>query len=173
MRYSSPFDADGVSVVDPPAQPRPVEGVHAGVDLVRLELLGRGVARLHDPLDRAELAADHAPELARIRGEDRGERDRGVVEPALLDDRDELLADHERHVARQDEDLARVIRERGKRRADGVAGPARDVLEREIGRGRRRRREPPRSRASTRRSGRPGAPVPSSSASAASHASST
>ncbi len=72
--------------VDPATQPGGVEGVDPGVDLVGLELLLGRVLRLDDPLDRAELAADDAPERRGIRGEDAGQRDRGIVLAPRLDD---------------------------------------------------------------------------------------
>ena len=90
---------------------------------------GVGVARLDDPLDRPELAAHDAPELGRVGGEDAGQRDRGVVLAARLEDGLEVGAGHERHVAGQDEDLGRVVGHDAERRPDRVAGPARLVLE--------------------------------------------
>ena len=139
--------------LDPAPQPRGIEGVEPGVDLVAGQFLGRRVLRLDDPLDRPELAADDPAELGRVGGEDAGQRDRGVVLAARLEDRVEVGAGHERHVARQDEDLGRVGGDDREGGADGVAGPARLVLERERRRDRRRRRRWPRPAASRRRPG--------------------
>ena len=121
----------GRQALDPSAQPGRVEGVEARVDLVGLQLLGRGVPDLDDPLDGAELAPHHAAQLGGVGGVDGGERDRGVIEPALLHDGKELVRAHERDVAGEHDDLLGIIgngRERGTHR---VAGPARHLLERE------------------------------------------
>jgi hypothetical protein len=91
--------------VDAAPEPGRVEGIHARVDLVCLQLLLGRVARLDDALDRAELAPHDAPQLGRVRGINRREGDGGVVEPALLDHGDELLARDERDIAGQDEHL--------------------------------------------------------------------
>ncbi len=125
---------------DPTAQPGRVEGVQARVGLVRVELLGRRVLRLHDPLDGPELAAHDATERGRIGGEDRGKRDRRVIGPTSLEHRIEVGAGHERHVAVHDHDLARRCGHRVDGGTDRVPGAAWLVLEGEdgpIGEGRR------------------------------------
>ena len=113
---------------DAAAQPGAIEGIASGVDLVALQLLGRGVAGLHDSLDRAELAPDNAAEHARLGGKDARQGDRGVVHPALLEERSELGGEHERHVTRQDEDLGRVL-DRRQSRPHGIGGAVRCLLE--------------------------------------------
>ena len=116
---------------DPPAQPGRVEGVQPDVDLVALELLGRGVLRLDDPLDGPEVAAHDPSERRRVGGVDAGQRDRGAVGAARLDHGLEVGAGHQRHVARQHDHLGRGLGDRGQRGPDGITGPARLVLERE------------------------------------------
>ena len=135
---------------DAATEPGRIEGVQAGVRLVRLELLGGRVLRLDDPLDRPELAADHAAEGRRVGGEDAREGDRGVVLAARLEHRLEVGAGHERHVAVDDEDLGRVGRDaRRARRGPRPRSRAGIVLEREgrpIGEDRRRSPRPTASR---------------------------
>ena len=113
VRYSSPVVGDGVERPDPAAQPGGIEGVQAGVDLVARELVLGRVLGLDDRLDGAELAAHDAPELGRVGGEDGGQRDRRVVLAARLEDRLEVGGRDERHVAGEDEDLGRVVGDRG------------------------------------------------------------
>ena len=69
------------------------------------------------------------PSSAGSAANDGGEGDRGVVQPALLDDRDELIALDEGHVAREHEHLLDATRQLVQRRAHGVPGAARDVLQ--------------------------------------------
>ncbi len=116
---------------DPPAQPGRVEGVQPDVDLVALELLGRRVLGLDDPLDGPEVAAHHAAERRRVGGVDAGERDGGPVGAARLDDGLEVGAGHQRDVARQHDDLGRGLGDRRQRGPDGISRPARLVLQRE------------------------------------------
>ena len=116
---------------DPAAQPRGVEGIQPGVDLVARQLLVRGVACLDDPFDGPELAAHDAPELGRIGGEDTGQRDRGIVLAPRLEDGIEVGTGHQRHVTGQDQDLGRLVGHDAESRPDRVAGAARLVLERE------------------------------------------
>ena len=148
VRYSSPVAADGSSVADPPAQPRGVERVQPGVDLVALELLGRGVLGLDDPLDGPELAAHDAPERRpgrrRRRWPARSRRRRRGAPRARPRGRSRSPAARRR--------TARGPRSppsgtRGQRGPDGVAGPARLVLEGE----RRPARRRPRDRGDRRR----------------------
>ena len=90
---------------------------------LRLELLGRRVLGLDDALDRAELATHHAAELGRLGREHAGEGDGGIVGPSRVEHRVDVRAGHERHVARQDEDLGRVAGDALEGDAHGVAGP--------------------------------------------------
>ena len=92
-----------------------------GVDLVAVEFVARRVVRLDDPLDRPELAADDPAEPRRVGREDARERDGRVVLATRLEDRVEVGAGHQRHVARQDEDLGRLGRDRRR----GPRGPRR------------------------------------------------
>ncbi len=129
VRYSSPVVLDGREAGDAPPEPLRVERVQAGVGLVRLELVGRRVLGLDDALDRAELAAHHAAQLGRLGREHAGEGDRGIVGPSRVEHRVDVRARHERHVARQDEDLGRVGRDALEGDAHGVAGPGGRRLE--------------------------------------------
>ena len=119
--------------LDAAAQPGGIEDVEARVDLVVVELVLAGVLELDDRLDDAELAADDAPELGRVGGDDRGQRDGGVVLAARLEDGLEVGGRDERHVAGQDEDLGGVLGDGLHGRADRVAGAAWLVLEGELG----------------------------------------
>ena len=56
-----------------------------------------------------------------------------MVEAAQLEQRGQQVRLHERHVARQDEDLLDVVGERPERGAQRVAGAAGLVLERRVG----------------------------------------
>ena len=105
-----------------------------------VELLRGRVLRLDDPLDRAELAADHPPELGRVGGEDAGQRDRGIVLAARLEDGVEVGAGRgaARRPSGRGSRSRRPARPRAPR-ADRVAGAARLVLEREVARSRERR----------------------------------
>ena len=85
VRYSSPVLGDGLSDCDPRPEPRRVERVQAAVDLVDRELVVGGVLALDDPIDDAGLVADHPPEVAGIDRVDGDQRDRGLVETALLE----------------------------------------------------------------------------------------
>ena len=111
-----------------------VEHVQAGVDLADRELgLGRvtGGLRLDDALDVAVGAAEHAAVAARVLELHRGQRRRG---PGLLvggDDRGDRLARDQRHVAVQHDHGACRIDQAGRGR-DGVAGPARSLLDRDL-----------------------------------------
>ena len=117
--------------LDPAPQPGRVEGVDAGVDLVALELFGRGVVRLDDPLDGPEVAAHDPPETRRVGREHAGQRDRRVILATGLEHGVEVGAGHERDVARQHEDLGRLVRNGLECRPDRVSGAARGLLERE------------------------------------------
>ena len=114
-------------------KPVGIEGVETGVHLVVGELLLGGVLGLDDRLDRAELAADDASEPCRVTGEDRDERDGRVVLAPGPEHRAEVVTAHQGHVARQDEDLVRVIGHGDQRGPDRVTGPAWLVLQREVG----------------------------------------
>ncbi len=76
--------------LDATAKPGGIEGVQPRIDLVVRELVLVGVLELDDGLHDAEFAADDAPELGRVGGEDRGQRDRGVVLASCLEDRLEV-----------------------------------------------------------------------------------
>ena len=73
------------------------------------------------------------PSCGRVGGEDARERDRGVVLAARLEHGVEVGAGHERHVAVDDDDLGRDLGDRVEGGPDRVAGPARLLLEGEVG----------------------------------------
>ena len=131
VRYSSPVVADGVRASIRRRSHAASKAYSPA--LISLPASSSGVAslRLDDPLDGPELAADDAPELGRVGGEDAGQRDRGVVLAARLEDGVEVGAGHQRHVAGQDQDLGRLVGHDAESRPDRVAGAARLVLERE------------------------------------------
>ena len=95
--------------IDPPTEPCRVEGVTTGVDLVRIQLVGRGIAGLGDPLDAPELAPDHPPELARVRGVHACQGDGSVIHASLLENRQEVWAHHERDITRKHEHLGCIV----------------------------------------------------------------
>ena len=100
-------------LADPATQPPGIERVQPRVDLGGGQFVGTGVACLDDLLDRAELAADDTTERRRLSREHAGQGDRRVIVAPGLQDRVEIRAGHERHVARQDQDLDRVGRDDG------------------------------------------------------------
>ncbi len=85
------------------------EAVDRGVDLVDLELLGRGVTLLDDASDVAVAIATDAS-VARGIGEARREqRGRGTALTVLSDERGDGLAPQQRRVAGEHQEVARLV----------------------------------------------------------------
>ena len=117
--------------LDRDTEPAKIRRVGAEVRLLELFLLARGKARLDDARDVPSLVADHAP-VRVIRPDLAGEEHkRCVALPHEGTHAGERLRAQERRVAIDDESHAAVAIRGGERNADGVAGAARDVLNRE------------------------------------------
>ena len=120
-----------------PVERRPeqvaAEDVDRGVALLDLQLLGRGVAGLDDPLDRAVGPADDAAVRTGVVGHEGEDGRRGALTPVLLDERLEQLGREERRVAGEDEDVLDAVPHGVARRADGIAGAERLLLDRDAG----------------------------------------
>jgi hypothetical protein len=121
----------GLQRVERGEQGAAVEHVQAGVDLADRELLGGRVAGdlgLGDPLDGSVAVADHAPVAGRVVELHRGERGGGVQLVVRGDGGRDRLARDQRHVAVHDDD-GRAGVDAARRGGDGVAGPARLLLD--------------------------------------------
>jgi len=102
-------------------QPRPVENVDAGVDLLDAELLRRGVLLLDDAEHlSAVIAANHATQTLRFGGVNGDESHRRIAGAAHVDQFGKQVRLDEGHVARQDQNLAQVLRSDCESGADRV-----------------------------------------------------
>ena len=137
-----------LDVADAAAEPSRVEGVDAGVDLLDLQLVRRGILLLHDAEDLPAVIGPHDPSqafgLPRVH---RYQGDGRIAGPARVYQVGQQIGLDQRHVPREYENLADLLGDSLHGRADCVGRAERLVLKGEVGlrgeglgQGRRRRR---------------------------------